>query len=1677
MKKLLLLLLTSLCFVYNVQAQCGPGEDAQAPVFGNAGDGTMANPFKNLLQSTVGSVPSGTYYFSFNGSTFQGALDNDTDGGGWLMILNYVHLAGDNTDLTIRNTDLPLLGSSTVGDNEAGTANWGHMGNTLAAAIDFEEVRFYGETTGHNRVINFKTSYTNVLTYLKTGLGNFASIMNPSNFTALSGHTANIPAQAINAFSSQGDKALTEFPFFRTGQFHWGIRGTGNRWEVDDSALNSQSTIHRVWVRGDLSPTATTTLTTALDATGNITISPTDFGFTITDNCSAEANINLSLSQTDFTCADLGDNVIQLTATDDQSNSVTIDVTVTIVESPPIITLPPTFPFFEVALDSNGEVTLDLTILNTTVTDDCGIASTTISQTDFNCDNIGFNSVAISATDVHGNVTNDNLFFVLTDPVPPVIQCVAPFSVELDATGSVTLDPNSLLASFTDNCGLGNVTLDKSVFTCADIGDNLVTVTASDQGGNEATCTVTVTVTIPSCPGNLTLEPGLDSCGVVYDYPCASNSTSGPVSGTLLAEGTTTTFTYDIPNNTGGIDSCNYTVTIDDTQGPTFLAQNQTLILDAAGTASLTANDLVGPDPLAADYTVDQTGTFNREDISATGTEIILGDDEVSDALPIGFEFAFYGNLYNNFYISSNGFITFTDNSDDGCCEGQVLPDTSVPNNLIAFDWDDYDPTEGGTVRYETIGMAPNRILIMEFDNIAHIDDITQGSTTQVKLFETTNRIEIHTTNIPDVSNIKTQGLENIDGTAAITVTGRNGDTWSATNDVVAFVPVSGILDGCGVDTLIASQTDFDCTDLGANMVTLTATDLNGNVSQQVATVTVTTTDTTAPVITLTGDNPQEIERGDMYAELGASADDGSMVMIDASSVDTNEVGIYNVTYNARDLSCNDAVEVIRTVNVVDTTAPVITLTGANPQVIELGDGYAELGATADDGSAVVIDASTFVDAVGSYAVTYNATDASGNNAVEVIRTVNVVDTTAPVITLTGANPQVIELGTGYSELGATTNDGTAVVIDASAFVDAVGNYTITYDATDASGNIAAQVTRTVNVVDTTAPIITLTGANPQVLELGDGYTELGAATDDGSAVVIDVSAFVDAVGSYAVTYNATDASGNNAVEVIRTVNVVDTTVPVITLTGANPQTIELGAGYSELGATTNDGTAVVIDASAFVDAVGNYTITYNATDASGNTAVEVTRTVNVVDTTAPIITLLGDNPQVIELGAGYTELGATTDDGSIVVIDNSDFADAVGNYTITYNAIDASGNTAVEVTRTVNVVDTTAPIITLLGSNPQVIELGSGYTELGATADDGSAVVIDNSDFVDAVGNYTITYNAIDASGNTAVEVTRTVTVVDTTAPVITLLGDNPQTIGIGEGYIELGAVTDDGSAIVIDTSTFVDALGSYSITYNATDASGNNAAEVIRIVNVIERCPLENLPFDNFQVQALSETCTDKNNGIITIDTMESQNYIATINNEIYAFTSNLTVNDLPPGTYPVCIAIDGFSDCEQCFELVIEEASILNGRTSIDNNDRASQIFVQIDSGTAPYTVTVNKEVIGEYDTNSFAIPVQNGDVVEVVSSLACEGKLSKTIEGFKEISLYPNPTKANVTVTIPGTGSDAIAINIHNTLGVMVSSKIYPISGGKVVLPMEDLAVGVYFVSINDATSKVYRIIKE
>jgi len=326
---------------------------------------------------------------------------------------------------------------------------------------------------------------------------------------------------------------------------------------------------------------------------------------------------------------------------------------------------------------------------------------------------------------------------------------------------------------------------------------------------------------------------------------------------------------------------------------------------------------------------------------------------------------------------------------------------------------------------------------------------------------------------------------------------------------------------------------------------------------------------------------------------------------------------------------------------------------------------------------------------------------------------------------------------------------------------------------------------------DTEAPVITLNGPASLDLNVGEVYTEQGAtATDniDGdltSSIVVGGDVVNTSVpGVYVVTYNVSDAAGNAATEVTRTVTVIaDTTAPVITLNGASTINLQQGDAFTDPGATATDNvdgdltSSIVIGGDTVnTNIVGSYVITYNVSDAAGNAAVEVTRTVNVnPDATPPVITLIGASTINLNVGEAYNELGATaTDnlDGDIsanIVITGTVNTAVAGTYFVNYNVSDSAGNAAAQVTRTVNVIaDTTPPVITLIGPSTINLTTGDSYVDQGATATDNidgdltSSIVVVNNVNTGLAGSYSVTYNVSDSAGNAATEVVRTVNVSD---------------------------------------------------------------------------------------------------------------------------------------------------------------------------------------------------------------------------------------------------------------------------------------------------------------------------
>ncbi len=177
------------------------------------------------------------------------------------------------------------------------------------------------------------------------------------------------------------------------------------------------------------------------------------------------------------------------------------------------------------------------------------------------------------------------------------------------------------------------------------------------------------------------------------------------------------------------------------------------------------------------------------------GTPVDLFDDDVTDAIDIGFDFCFYGNTYSQLYIGSNGWVSFSP-GEPTTFTSSTIPSTDpdVPKNCIMGPWYDIDPGDGGEIRYQTLGIAPSRRFVVSYINVPHFLCGDQLETYQIILYETTNDIA----NFLETKNIcvdwddgqATQGLHNIDGTEAVPSPGRNNTAWDATNDGIGYSPI-----------------------------------------------------------------------------------------------------------------------------------------------------------------------------------------------------------------------------------------------------------------------------------------------------------------------------------------------------------------------------------------------------------------------------------------------------------------------------------------------------------------------------------------------------------------------------------------------------------------------------------------------------------------------------------------------------------------------------------------------------------------------------------------------------------------------------------------------------------------------------------------------------------------------
>ena len=1317
---------------------------------------------------------------------------------------------------------------------------------------------------------------------------------------------------------------------------------------------NENTETLEVTIADDIAPTitlASSSIDVYLDASGAASLPAVSSLATATDNCTDPQSVTVDINS--FDCDDVGANTVTFTAEDDETNASTATITVNVIDTiSPVISANTSHTL---VLDGNGAASLSVNDdVENGSTDACGIASSVLSQTDFDCDDLGSNTITYTVTDNNGNSSVESITVDVQDNSDPTATA-QDLTVELDANGSASITTAQVDDGSSDNCSIVSYSLDVSDFDCSNLGDNTVTLTVEDAAGNSASATATITVednrapnldliatgdtiklnpngervvTVPGIIGdvddNCTAE-GSITITVEYENVC-DNSTASGTSVTLDCDDVSTLACAQSATNPNGLRT--FVVTAEDESGnttteeislyvvdlvaPNVYPKNVTLYLpeDANGDASVVvdanaytgteagdANDPVGLDSATNDACGIQSVGLLQSATQADADETLTYDCE---------------DLGDNTY-----FLRATDENDNRAATAAIITivDTIKPELT----------TQVATIYVDASGNAtldPNDLVDEASDNIdvcgltysasrvdfdcddlnfdATISDPVSADAQDVNNWSTVT-VDVTVEDIAGNDRVRAAEVRVIDNVPPTLV------RTSITVDLNAqnFVSLQNVQDtiidfvsddNCALDPTRGgmSQTYFDCSDVGSNQVTLTMFDAYGNSSN--VTLEVIVRDNVAPTA-IAQDIAVSLDAAGLATIQPSDIDNGSSdnceinsYALDITSFDCSSVGNNTVTLTVTDVHGNSSTATA-TVTVVDDINP--DLAGVSTAVTIALDANGSATLTIADFDQDVVEAcdftSTFSQSVfdcddvstSPNEVTYTVEDASGNSSSMTVD-VTVEDNIAPTAVALSTYDIYLDANgsatLSFSDLDNGSSDNCSFVgsLDITDFDcdDVNVAVTVTGTLTDPSGNTAS-FTTDVTARDTLGPVFASSQGDTTLYAVQyDCFAMFGTGDDpsfeaddqncpgaisyfyqwideNGNANTISAGSPIP-VGEWTVNTVASDPLGNQTLAPF-TVTVLDTTLPtmqflnspVIAL-GSNGQTT-ITPAMIENSSYDNCGIETVAISPAVVDCddLGSVSLSVTVTDWNGNSNTYNGITASVVDEDAPSITVVSTPVDVVldangSASVDVSALASAVDNCTATPVmsvspSSVDCSD-LGSVTVTITATDASGNTSIA-TKAINVVDNTSPVIavsdiTLNLTSNGVVTIPVGTATASDNCSSSPSVEYSASTFTCSdVGVNTVTVSTMDASGNSA-STTFNVTVVDAVAPTITTVGTAPSVLldNMGMASISSNDVVAsysdncDVASVSVSPSSFdCSHIGTVSVVITVEDVNGN--------------------------------------------------------------------------------------------------------------------------------------------------------------------------------------------------------------------------------------------------------------
>ncbi|MFC0604194.1 HYR domain-containing protein [Winogradskyella pulchriflava] len=621
-------------------------------------------------------------------------------------------------------------------------------------------------------------------------------------------------------------------------------------------------------------------------------------------------------------------------------------------------------------LDASGNVSLTVDAIDNGSYDACGILNMSLDITDFNCSNLGENTVTLTVADNNNNVATNTAIVTVVDVTPPSVV-TQNITVQLDEDGLATISENAVDNGSSDACGPLSYDTDVTSFDCSDLGDNIVTLTVTDgsENSNQATAIVTVVDTIfPTLqvPDNISTVTTTESCeasvllpDVVFSDNCES-SLSWEMSGAVSDSGNGQIGTYVFPLGTTNISFASI-----DTSGNTstdamtvvvidnVLPSISNLPLDIDTTTDLgTCTAVVSwTEPLAIDNC---TATITQISGLANGSQFPIGETiityEVEDSS---------GNSF------SDSFSVNVEDVENPLIENmpsETILDTEIGTCSASFSW--VEPT------------ADDNCSVVSFNQIA---GPSNGSS--FSLGETTVTYEA----IDSSGNVKIESfivIVNDNELPTISEVGDFEETLISGCDfsIPDYTGLTTVADNCGVASLV--QTPSAGTIISGHnasqTITLLVTDNSGN------------TNSTSFVITLKGTSVYYADTdGDGFGDENNTIEDCELPVGYVENAldcdDTNE----NINPDATEIACNGIDENCNGMEDDDNIIPVCLTTDITVELDE-NTGQATIVANdVDNGSydncgidSMTVSPSTFDNSnIGENEVILTIIDVNGNVA------------------------------------------------------------------------------------------------------------------------------------------------------------------------------------------------------------------------------------------------------------------------------------------------------------------------------------------------------------------------------------------------------------------------------------------------------------------------------------------------------------------------------------------------------------------------------------------------------------------------------------------------------------------------------------------------------------------------